>query len=276
MAYRLSFLYCNSSSVPAMKTILLTIGFTLGGILSPLAQAQIIPLTIDSTQSSVDISIGSSSSSSRLSGDATFDLQFSDPPSGTAQITDLNLVADDELDFSILLVIGISAPANELTISMVNPGPPGTISDSSFDQLDNSIALDGNLDVSDPLQVAGGNQTIDLSTFDLSPLDFNSLNVTQSGNVVTVSGSFTFVQTETLGGFSIPIEVEATYFASGVVPTSVLLGDVNLDSAVDFSDISSFISLLAAGDFQAEADIDQNEVVDFEDISPFIDLLSSQ
>ena len=56
---------------------------------------------------------------------------------------------------------------------------------------------------------------------------------------------------------------------------SVLVGDVNLDSEVNFSDIAQFISILAAGNFQAEADIDQNGVVDFEDIAPFIELLSS-
>ena len=53
-----------------------------------------------------------------------------------------------------------------------------------------------------------------------------------------------------------------------------LLGDVNLDSAVDFLDISTFVALLSTGTFQAEADIDQNGRVDFLDISPFITILS--
>ena len=53
-----------------------------------------------------------------------------------------------------------------------------------------------------------------------------------------------------------------------------LLGDANLDSTVNFLDISSFIVLLTTGAFQAEADIDQNGVVDFLDISPFVAILS--
>ena len=53
-----------------------------------------------------------------------------------------------------------------------------------------------------------------------------------------------------------------------------LLGDVSLDGAVDFLDVSPFISSLSSGDFQNEADIDRNGVVDFLDISPFIGLLS--
>ena len=57
---------------------------------------------------------------------------------------------------------------------------------------------------------------------------------------------------------------------------SVLLGDVNLDGAVDFFDISPFIAILTANGFQDEADFDQNDSVNFFDISPFIAALSSQ
>ena len=52
-----------------------------------------------------------------------------------------------------------------------------------------------------------------------------------------------------------------------------LLGDVNQDGVVDFSDIPSFISILQDGGFLDEADINGDGVVDFADISFFIDLL---
>ena len=84
--------------------------------------------------------------------------------------------------------------------------------------------------------------------------------------------------------------VQATYagsapregFAAPVLNVTVtpstggpLLGDVNLDEAVNFLDISPFIGLLSAGgSSQAEADITGDGVVDFSDISPFIGLLS--
>ena len=55
----------------------------------------------------------------------------------------------------------------------------------------------------------------------------------------------------------------------------VLLGDVNSDQTVDFLDISPFIALLSAGEFQAEADVDQNGEVDFLDITAFISVLFS-
>ena len=56
----------------------------------------------------------------------------------------------------------------------------------------------------------------------------------------------------------------------------VILGDVNMDSAVNFLDISPFIGVLSSGAFQAEADINGDGGVNFLDISPFIQLLINQ
>ena len=64
-----------------------------------------------------------------------------------------------------------------------------------------------------------------------------------------------------------------TFTAATVEP--VLLGDVNRNGGVGFSDISPFVALLTAGQFQAEADIDRNGVVGFSDISPFVALLTA-
>ena len=68
----------------------------------------------------------------------------------------------------------------------------------------------------------------------------------------------------TPGTFSVP------------TPPPFLLGDVNQDGVIDFSDIPSFISVLQGGDFLAEADINGDGVVDFADISFFVDLLIAQ
>lgn len=57
--------------------------------------------------------------------------------------------------------------------------------------------------------------------------------------------------------------------------TDPLLGDVNQDGEVNFSDIAPFISRLQSGDFLTEADINEDGVVDFSDIPPFIEVLSS-
>jgi len=55
-----------------------------------------------------------------------------------------------------------------------------------------------------------------------------------------------------------------------------LLGDASLNGVVDFSDIGPFISILQAGGYLDEADINRDGVVDFTDISFFIDLLVAQ
>ena len=57
---------------------------------------------------------------------------------------------------------------------------------------------------------------------------------------------------------------------------SVLLGDVNLDGVVDFSDITPFITVLSNSTNQAEADCNESGAVDFSDITPFIAILSNQ
>lgn len=248
-----------------------------GGILTSFTQAQIIPLTIDSTQSSVEISINGNSSDSDLSGDVSIDVQSFGPPSGSAQITDLNLVVDDSISFSFFLgIVSVSSSPGDISISMVTPGPAGTLSGGSFDQLANSLELGGELSVSDPLNLAGGNQTFDLSEINLGPVDINAVNVSQTGNVLTISGSISINEMVDIGAGDVPLVVELDYVATGTVPDPVLLGDVNLDNVVNFLDIAPFIALLSSDGFQDEADIDINGVVNFLDIGPFIGILSGQ
>ena len=55
---------------------------------------------------------------------------------------------------------------------------------------------------------------------------------------------------------------------------SQILGDCNQDGAVNFSDISPFITILAADDFLGQADTNEDGAVTFDDIAPFIVLLS--
>ena len=262
---------------PSMKTLLLTIGFAITGLLTSFSQAQSIPLTIDSTQSSVSISISGITSSSPLSGNATLEIQSSGPPAGNAQITELNLVLEQGLSFSFFFgVVTVSSSPGDVTLSMVTPGTAGTVTGNSFDQLANSLALSGNLNVSDPLGFAGGNQTFDLSELELGPVDFNSINISQSGDVITINSIATIMEMVNFGVGDMPLVVDVTYVSTGMVPETTLLGDVNLDGVVDFLDISPFILILSTSEFQTEADIDQNDVVNFLDISPFIILLSGE
>ena len=148
-----------------MITLLLAIGFAFGGILTTFAQAQVIPLTIDSTQSSVSITIADGVSSSQLSGDASLELQSFSSQADTAQISDLNLVLDDGLSFNLFggFVRDFALPGDVTTISLMSPGAAGSVTGNTFNQLANSLMLGGDLNVIDGFGFAGGDQTFDLS-----------------------------------------------------------------------------------------------------------------
>ena len=62
-------------------------------------------------------------------------------------------------------------------------------------------------------------------------------------------------------------------FISDIPVSMPILGDVNQDGVVDFSDIPAFISVLQMGQFQAEADINQDGEVNFADVPAFIEIL---
>ncbi len=52
-----------------------------------------------------------------------------------------------------------------------------------------------------------------------------------------------------------------------------VLGDINLDAAVNFLDISPFIAILTSNSFLAQADCNEDGEVTFLDIAPFIQIL---
>ena len=64
--------------------------------------------------------------------------------------------------------------------------------------------------------------------------------------------------------------------ASNVVfgQQTTILGDVDRNGAVDFLDISPFITLLSDATFQFEADMNEDGAVNFLDIAPFIEALT--
>ena len=50
-------------------------------------------------------------------------------------------------------------------------------------------------------------------------------------------------------------------------------GDVNMDSAVNLLDVSTFVDRLLNSEFQCEADINLDGVIDLLDVQPFVKLL---
>lgn len=258
-----------------MKTILLTLGLVFGGVLTPLVHAQTTALTIDPAQSSIDITIADAIGSSQLSGNATFDFT-ADAQAGIAQITELDLAVDESVLLNLFggFASGSTTPGG-VTVSMVTAGAPGAVTEfgNSFNQLGNSLVLEGDLEVIDGFGFAGGSQTFDLSGIQFLPTDFNSVSITQFGDLITISSSATMTGTLNFGAGDVPAVIQLNYVANGIVTAPVLLGDVNMDSTVDCFDIAPFISVLSARGFQAEADCNQSGAVNFLDIFSFIDQL---
>ena len=191
-------------------------------------------------------------------------------------------------------------------------GDAGSTNVSGQDALgiNNASINNGNFDL-----IGDGNESSDLNpgetvtfTFDQpvqftsieleSVIDVDSFDVLVDGvAVLETTGDDSFIDLGDLADITIAAGSEITFAVDGVLETATMgpatsvriesftveiitaappiLGDVNLDNSVNFFDIGPFISILANGLFQAEADINGSGVVDFLDISPFIQLLTT-
>lgn len=143
--------------------------------------------------------------------------------------------------------------------------------------------------VADPLEVLPHEATFaEVATFDQNGNEIAAVNVLGVGAFNDPANDFSafegFINVNVaggaFGGFSAAGELdrvaEARLTILGTIDLpETLLGDVNLDGAVNFLDITPFISLISTNSFQAEGDINLDDVVNFLDISPFISLLGS-
>ena len=86
----------------------------------------------------------------------------------------------------------------------------------------------------------------------------------------TSNGAFSISDNGTILGRAM-LNGQLTAFV--MIRSQVLLGDVNLDGAVNLLDVAPFVELLTNGKFQEGADINGDGVVDLLDVAPFVDLL---
>ena len=138
----------------------------------------------------------------------------------------------------------------------VNATPDGTVSGTYFIQrLDADTYVTGFLDDG---AADGSGRTI------VSTLTVNGQFGANDGNFV---GFYIDVRENGITGTVDNLRIVSP-------EATCLLGDVDLSGTVDFLDISPFIAVLAAGEFQCEADCNESGMVDFSDIAPFIGILS--
>ena len=150
-------------------------------------------LIVDENLSTTTITIAGGSDTSATGGTLDLIVNPGTSPFNTAQIFDLDLVLTEGINIQILggAVTFTGAP-DALTVNMVTPGAPGTVSGGLFDQLGNTIQPAGPLDVNDPLGLAGGTRTIDLSSLGTPTIDFINVQISSVNDVVTIDTLYSF------------------------------------------------------------------------------------
>ena len=110
----------------------------------------------------------------------------------------------------------------------------------------------------------------------ISDLEISAPNGTATINAgVEINGTDTFTNALNATSCSV-VDIDEQNPASVIrIAVKALLGDSNLDGAVNFLDISTFVNFLSQNRYLAEADVNQDGRVTFLDISPFIILLAS-
>lgn len=238
------------------------------------ATAQPIELIVDSSQSSISISVLGNSDTSSVTGTGAIELVPTNEPFSTAQLTELDLVLADGFSISFLVFVSISAEPGEVTLNLLSPGAAGSVNGSNqFDQLQNEAMLTGDVDLNDPLGLVGGSATFNLADAGANQFDILGAQLNVNGDELTVSASFE-VAVEVSDGVN--VSANGSVVLTGMLPDEILVGDVNCDGAIDLADIPAFVSVLSNGEYFAKADINQDDLVSLADIPPFVELLSGK
>ena len=162
-------------------------------ICGSISSAETVDLTADQSQSSLTLEILGQSDTSALSGTGQIDLLPISQPFGTAQIIQMDLTYVDGFQYSFFggLVSATMQP-NVGMMTLVTPGPAGTVTNSMFDQLGNEAAVSGTITIVDPLNLAGGSRTVDLADMDNSFFDILGATIEVNGDQLSVSAEFDF------------------------------------------------------------------------------------
>ena len=211
----------------------------MAGAAAP-AWADVVNFSVDSSQSSASIEIlDSGVQSTPTTGSLILNLDSLTEPFGVAQITDLNLVLQNQLDFSLLGgLVSLSTRPNDTTLSLLLPGDGGTVTGGQFDQLNNIMVISGIADVSDPLGLLGaaGDSEFDLSTLGQTLVDYTNVGLVKSGDQYTLTADFSLDQTVEFNGVDVDISITGTVVANGfaAVPepgSALALGALGLVAA---------------------------------------------
>ncbi len=249
--------------------LLLVIGISA----APATAAEAVPFvavpnpfpTASSVSASIDggLLLGSDSDSSALSGSGIMELGNMDAPFGSAQITELELILDDGAEFSLRLGLTARAEPGETRVTLLDPGPVGTVVDGKFDQLGNVFAFEGVVWLS-----TQPNEPLDLSTVPPVTADLFGIELIDSGVQIDSQMSFDLQFATSLSMDGIPLEVPITIDISGGVQAigmKSLAGDWNGNGELDAEDIDLLSQAVREGSNDLQFDLNGDELVDWKD-----------
>lgn len=167
--------------------------------------------------------LGDDEVTSSLSGQLTIDLQPSALNPETAQVTGLVGIVDDEIDFLVgggfpRPTVTVQAGPGEVSVNLLDPAAPGTITDGRFSQQASVIEFAGRVDTSvqdEPLDLASQPPTI--VDFEDLVLQAERTSLTLEGALMTSLDIPVSVGVLTL---TVQLDVAGNLLASGEIPAA--------------------------------------------------------
>ena len=174
-------------------------------------------MAIDPGQSNVSLTVAGTSDTSTISGPVELILGSLSTPFGTAQVTEVQVVLDEGFDISFLGgLVSVSAEPDDVVITMQAPGPAGVVDgNNQFSQLGNIATATGQVEVFDPLNLAGGSMNIDLAASGPLQFDIQNAQLGSGGGSISLSLDL-FLAIEVAAG--IEASIDGTLVASGALP----------------------------------------------------------
>jgi len=259
-------------------------GSTAALILAANTIAAPIDLTIDPSQSTLDLSItvdvslanDTDSDSSTLSGNMEIELDDAGNPTSIS-INDMMVVMDQTMNFNWSFGFFGSADAtmSSGTVSYATPGLPTgpvPVTAGSYNFPSVLVNLGGILDVNYDIFLAGkGSETINLGDQGSFSSEFSG-DISVAGDQITLSTILPLNTTQPLVDAdgnelgTVTTTGTATIVAVGTAPGCE--ADINGDGELNFFDVSAFLSAFAMMD--SVADFNNDGEFNFFDVSSFI------
>ena len=216
---------------------------------------------------------GRDTDDSSLSGDGAVFLEPINAPFQKAQIKEISVVLEDQVNFSLFLnQIKAEARPGETQVTLIEPGPAGDVINGKFDQLGNLFAFEGQvwltLQQNEP-------EPFDLASVAPVSADLLGIELIDTGSQVQSLLNFdleyeTTIEAEEL---NIPITIQIKGGVRAIADKSVP-GDFNMNSTLDAEDIDLLSRAVLDGSDEPMFDVNGDSLVDENDRTYWVKTLA--